>query len=1008
MSVTDFLADLRPRVAGELRTDLYARTLYSTDASLYQVMPHGVLIPRHTDDVQAAVEAAARHRVPLLPRGGGSSLAGQAVNRALVIDTSRHLDGVLELNSEERWVRVQPGVVLDSLNDLLRPHDLQFGPDPASSNRACLGGIVSNNSSGSHSIVYGMTADHVLEMQVILDDGSAARLAASDGAQLAYQAQQANRLGEITRRVAALVGDERNRQTIVAGTPRHWRRCGGYNLPRFVQDGSIDHYLPQDPRFNLAQLVCGAEGTLAAITELKLKLVPRPTHTCLVIVEFPTLLSSLEATPAILETHPSAVELIDDLSLRMARAKPEYDRLQATFLHGDAFCFLVVEYSGESEAELQGRTDSLIAHLGRQGVLTGPITPLLDAARQANVWQLRKVGLGLLMSVRSDWKPIPFIEDTAVPPDHLASYIAQIDAFCRDLGTPMTYYAHASAGCLHIRPLINTRLRPEIDKMKAISEFVAGLLGAYGGALSSEHGDGRARSWLNEAFYGPGLYGLFRQVKGIFDPHNLFNPGNIVDAPPFDRDLRQGPEYATIDLRPRLHFERGMADEIEMCNGAAVCRKLGSGAMCPSFMATRDEEHSTRGRANMLRSAISGRIPLTELTSRRMYEVMELCVGCKVCKAECPSSVDMAKLKTEFLGRYYEQNRRSLRDHLFANIDLLSRLGSGWRAPLVNRLLASGVVRSLLDRGLGISRQRGLPPFARRPLGRGHFQEVPPLPGSTPTSRKYPHFQEVSRPPVLLFVDTYNAYSYPHVAQAACEVLQATGLRVHLAPLTDCGRPALSKGMIERARRQADRVLDVLEPPARMGTPIVFLEPSDWSALVDDYASLLPSDRRLPVVAKHCFTFEQYIVSLFDGGQLSLPFSGEPQRLLLHGHCHQKALGGTKASVRALSLLPGCTVTEIDSTCCGMAGSFGYEAEHYAVSLKMSEHKLAAAVRAAPADTLIVAAGASCRQQIAHVTGRAALHPAEVMRNLLRDESSGRPHSTVEDQSAAAPNCAAS
>jgi FAD/FMN-containing dehydrogenase/Fe-S oxidoreductase len=981
MSVSDFLAELRPRVAGEVRDDLYTRTLYSTDASLYQVMPHGVLIPRHAGDMQAAVELAARHRVPLLPRGGGSSLAGQAVNSALVIDTSRHLDRVVEINVEERFARVQPGVVLDSLNDQLRAHGLQFGPDPASSNRACLGGIVSNNSSGSHSILYGMTADHVLEMQVILDDGSPARLAPLDAAQLAWQALQADRLGEITQRVAALAGDERNRETVRQGTPRHWRRCGGYNLARFVQDGSIDHYLPQDQRFNLAQLVCGAEGTLAAITELTLKLVPRPKRTCLVIVEFPTLLSSLEATPAILETQPSAVELIDDLSLRMARAKPEYDRLQRTFLHGDAFCFLVVEYSGTSEAELQTRCDGLIAHLRGQSVLTGPITPLLDAARQANVWQLRKVGLGLLMSVRSDWKPIPFIEDTAVPPEHLASYIAQVDAFCRALGTQMTYYAHASAGCLHIRPLINTRLRPEIDKMRAIAEFVAGLLGSYGGALSSEHGDGRARSWLNEAFYGPDLYRLFGEVKGIFDPHNLFNPGNIVDAPPFDHDLRQGPEYATIDLRPKLHFARGMADEIEMCNGAAVCRKLGSGAMCPSFMATRDEEHSTRGRANMLRAAISGRIDAAELTSRRMFEVMELCVSCKACKAECPSSVDMAKLKTEFLGRYYEVNRRPLRDHLFAHIDLLSRLGSSWRAPIINRVLGWDLTRAMLDRVLGISNQRTLPPFARHPFAPPSGKTPPP--GGEGSSRKGGVFLE-ARPPVLLLLDTYNAYSYPHIAQAACEVLEATGLAVQVAALTDCGRPALSKGMIERARRQANRVLDHLEPPARMGTPIVFLEPSDWSALVDDYASLLPGDRRLPVVTKHCFTFEQILVHLFDSGQLSLHFSGEPKQLLLHGHCHQKALGGTKASVRALSLLPGCTVTEIDSSCCGMAGSFGYEAEHYAVSLKMSEHKLAEAVRAAPADALIVAAGASCRQQIAHVTGRAALHPAEVVREALR------------------------
>ncbi len=977
-AVADFLAELRPRVAGELRDDLYARTLYSTDASLYQIMPYAVLIPRHADDMQAAVELAARHHMPLLPRAGGSSLAGQAVNAALVLDTSRYLDQVVELNVEERWVRVQPGIVLDSLNDTLRPHGLQFGPDPASSNRACLGGIVSNNATGSHSILYGMAADHVVEMRSYLSDGSPAHLRPLDAAQVAWQAQQSNRLGDITCRIAALVQDEHNRAAIRAGTPRHWRRCGGYNLDRFVHDGGINHYLPQDSRFNLAQLVCGAEGTLAAITELKLKLVPCPKLTTLVIIEFPTLLSSLEATPAILETQPSAVELIDDLSLRMARAKPEYDRLQRTFLHEDAFCFLAVEYYGESETELRAKTDGLIAHLRSQAVLTGPITPLADKARQANVWQLRKVGLGLLMSIRSDWKPIPFIEDTAVPPEHLAVYIPQIEAFCRDLGTEMTYYAHASAGCLHIRPLINTKLRPEIDKMEAIAQFVAGLLGAYGGALSSEHGDGRVRSWLNEAFYGPELYGVFRQVKRVFDPANLFNPGNIVDSPALDQHLRYGPDYTTLPLRPNLHFAKGLADEAEMCNGAGVCRKLTSGAMCPSFMATRDEEHSTRGRANMLRAALSGRIPARELTSPRMYQVMELCVSCKTCKAECPSSVDMAKLKTEFLGQYYTQHARPLRDYLFANIDLLSRLSSGWRAPLANRLLSLPLTKQLLDRGLGVSKERTLPRFARQPFGI-----------SSPRSRDATaraNSAHLARPTMLLFADTYNTYSYPHVAQAACRLFEAAGLRVQVAPLSDCGRPALSKGMIERARRQAVHVLDVLEPQARMGVPIVFLEPSDWSAVVDDYTSLLPNDRRLAAVVSHCFTFEQFLVALFDHGQLALPFTGESKNVLLHGHCHQKALGGTKASIRALSLPPGYKVTEIDSTCCGMAGAFGYEREHYAVSLKMSEHKLADAVRAAAEDTLIVAAGVSCRQQIGHVTGRTALHPAEALLQALRTQ----------------------
>ena len=887
--LTDFFAELRPHVAGALRTDDYSRTLYSTDASLYQVMPYGVLIPQNAEDMQAAIELAAKHKVPVLPRAGGSSLAGQAVNAALVIDTSRHLDQMLELNVEERWVRVQPGIVLDTLNNVLRPHGLQFGPDPASSNRACLGGIASNNATGSHSILYGMSVDHVLEMKVLLSDGSSTALQPLDDAQLAWQTQQSGRAGEIYRKMSALVDDEASRQVIRAGTPRHWRRCGGYNLARFIHDGTIDHYLPQDARFNLTNLVCGAEGTLAAITELKLKLVPRPTMTALVIVEFPTLLASLEATPAILETQPSAVELIDDLSLEMARTKPEYDRLLRSFVQGDPFCFLAVEYYGESEAELQAKTDHLIAQLRDRHIRTGPMTPLLDARRQANVWNLRKVGLGLLMSVRSDYKPVPFIEDTAVPPEHLAAYIPQIEAFCRDLGTRMTYYAHASAGCLHIRPLINTKMGSEIDKMKAISQFVAGLLGNYGGALSSEHGDGRVRSWLNESFYGPDLYNLFKQVKGAFDPDNLFNPGNIVDAPPLDQDLRYGPDYGTISLTPKLHFAEGMPHEVEMCNGAGVCRKLTTGAMCPSFMATREEEHSTRGRANMLRAALSGLLPATELTSPRMYQVMELCVSCKACKSECPSSVDMAKLKTEFLAHYYTQHGRPVRDQFFVHIDTLSRLGSGWRAPLANWALGLGITKTILDRWLGISRERTLPTFARSPFAAWFAAETrrrnkqrtgEPAPAQTAPQHAARHTKVASRERVVLFSDTYNTFSYPHVSQAAAEVLWAAGFEIVLSSVTDCGRPALSKGMVDLARAKAQKVLAALEPFAGTGTPIIFLEPSDWSAVTDDYAALLPDDRRVPLIAKYSFTFEQFIAGLAGRGALQLTFKNEAKQVL--------------------------------------------------------------------------------------------------------------------------------
>ncbi len=965
----DFLADLRQRVAGEVRTDEYSRVLYSTDASIYQVLPHGVLLPRTMDDVHAAVELAATYQIPLLPRAGGSSLAGQAVNEALVIDFSRHLDQVLDVNAEERWVRVQPGLVLDELNLYLKPMGLHFGPDPASSNRAAMGGIVSNNSTGSHSIRYGMTADHVLSMHVLLSDGSRAHFGPLDPAGVAQHAARSGLEGEIYRHVAALTQDDAHRATIRQGTPRHWRRCGGYNLDRFVE-GGVSFNVPQDPRFNLARLVCGAEGTLAVITDVTLGLVPLPARTALAVVHFGSLFAALQAVPVILETDPSAVELLDHLGLTLCRNVPQYARLLRTFIEGDPNCVLITEFYGESEAELTAKIERLAAHLRAEKAGATAVVPALEPQRQADVWTVRKVGLGLLMSIKGDHKPIPFIEDAAVPVEHLAEYVTRIEQFCNGLGTDVAYYAHASAGCVHIRPLVNTKQAEEVAKMPEITAFSVELLHGYGGALSSEHGDGRARSWMNERFFGPDLYRLYRSVKHAFDPGHLLNPGSVVDAPPMTENLRYGAAYRVVPLAPRLDFseEQGFDRAVEMCNGAGICRKRTDGAMCPSFMVTREEEHSTRGRANALRAALSGRLPAAELTSRRMYEVMDLCVECKACKAECPSSVDMAKIKFEFLAQYHAAHGTPLRARLFGHVARLSRLGSGPPAPLANASLRNTAVRALLETFLGISRKRALPPFARRPFTRWFkTRAAPPATGR----------------PVVLFHDTFTTYHYPHVAVAATEVLEAAGFDVVLPGHRCCGRPLISKGLVEAARAAARDTVARLAPFAETRIPVVGLEPSCLLTLRDEYRYLLPGDARAATLAAHAVTFEEFVAGLADAGRLALRFTDAPRRVLLHGHCHQKALVGTAPSRRVLALPPGYRVAEVDAGCCGMAGSFGYEAEHYDLSLKMAERRLLPAVRAADAETLIVAAGVSCRQQIRHGAGREALHPAEVLRQAL-------------------------
>jgi FAD/FMN-containing dehydrogenase/Fe-S oxidoreductase len=944
---------------------------YSTDASIYQVMPYGVLIPQSTDDVQAAVELASRSGIPILARAAGSSLAGQAVNEALVIDFTRHLDQVIEVNREENWVRVQPGVVLDELNLKLREHGLQFGPDPASSNRAALGGIVSNNSTGSHSILYGMTADHVLEMEVILSDGSLAHFGPVEPNQLDEKILKGGLEGDLHRQISTMVANPDNLEIIQDGTPRHWRRCGGYNLDRMVTSESITFIRPTDRRFNLANLITGAEGSLAIITELKLNLVAVPEYTALAIVHFDDLFSALTAVPSILEVGPSAVELLDNLGLTLCQNVPEYARLLSRFIDGEPNCVLITEFYGENEQELKVKVKELEKQLKKHKVGAVAVNPAFSSELQNDIWTVRKAGLGLMMSIKGDHKPVPFIEDAAVPVEHLAKYVSELERFCNDLGTTVAYYAHASAGCLHIRPLIDTKRAKEIAKMPHIATFALDLLKGYEGALSSEHGDGRARSWLNERFFGPDLYELYRQVKQIFDPYNILNPGTIVNSSSMTERLRYGENYLSIPLDTELNFDNELDLEraVEMCNGAGVCRKKTTGTMCPSFMVTREEEHSTRGRANALRAAMSGLMPMFELTSLRMFEVMDLCVECKACKAECPSSVDMTKIKFAFLDSYWKSHEPSRRTRLFGDIARLSRFGSGWKAPFVNWITNTRVARRVAKGSLGITDQRGLPPLARRPFRQWFDQRR--LSASSAKATK--------KSKVVLFNDTFNTYYYPQVAIAATMVLEEAGYEIALPGHACCGRPMISKGFLEKSREAARDTVDRLAPFAEQGIPIVGLEPSCLLTLRDEYRYLLPNDDRVSKIANLAYTFEEFISSLADNNELPIEFGGQPRDLLLHGHCHQKALSGTEPSKEILSLPPGCSVNEVDSGCCGMAGSFGYEAEHYDLSMAMAERRLLPAIREASRETVIVTAGASCRQQILHGTGRKAMHPAEVL-----------------------------
>ncbi len=954
----EFAARLRPRLRGSLCMDPMTRALYATDASIYRMEPVGVLLPAHADDVQAALELAQEFGIPVLPRGGGSSLAGQAVNEALVIDFTPRLHRILEINAEERWVRVEPGCPLEQLNKALQPYGLMVGPDPASGGRATLGGMLANNSTGAHSILYGNMIRHVHAVEALLADGTPVHFEPLSADAWAERTRRDGPEGRLYRELDALLREKGD--VIARDTPRHWRRNSGYRL----------EYLLDPAERNLAQLLCGSEGTLAVVTELTVKLVPRPKRTALGVVHFHTRDEALRAVTTILETEPSAVELFDGVAIEATRHAPGYAPLLATFIQGDPGAVLITEYFGESEAELVHRLDVLEATLRRAGQGYA-VVRALQPEHIRNVWNVRSEGVGLVMGVKGDHKPIPIIEDAAVPVEHLADYVADLERLLQETNTRAVFYAHASAGCLHIRPFINTKDAREVEKMRDIAVGSMELVKKYGGVLASEHGDGIARGALNEAFLGPELCDVYRRLKQIFDPDGLLNPGRVIDTPPLTENLRMGPTYHTIELIEELDWseEGGFARAVEQCNGNGACRKLESGVMCPSYMVTRDERHTTRGRANALRSVMSGALPVEELTGEALYEVMDLCVQCKGCKTECPSNVDMARIKAEWLAKYWEANGVPLRVRLFAHQPRLARwIGGGWKARLANFGLRNPLVRQLMDWTLGISARRQLPTFAVEPFTHWFRRQQRTSDGPT----------------VVLFADTFNNYHHPEVARAATEFFWRLGLQVVVPDeRACCGRPLISKGLLSEAQRQVLDAVERLHPYVEQGWPIVGLEPSCILTFRDELLALLPGDPRARALARSVFTFEEYVARLADEGRLDgVRWTETPRRVLLHGHCHQKALVGTQAAARVLSL-PGYTVEVLDTSCCGMAGAFGYEKEHVDISLKMAERRLAPAVRAADDGTLIAAPGTSCRAQIQDTTGRRALHPAEILLEAL-------------------------
>lgn len=990
---TDLAHDLTQAVKGEVRFDPYSRVLYSTDASAYQIEPLGVVIPKDRADVQAVLEIAAKHKVPVLARGGGSSLAGQAVGAAVVIDFSKYMRHILEINVEEHWVRAEPGVVCDALNAALKPHGLMYGPDPASSNRATVGGMLANNSTGAHSVLFGMTADHVLAVNALLADASPAHFSALDRAALAAKLETPGQEGDLYRGLTALVA--RHADTIRDRFPKVWRRASGYSLNYLVPNQppptsdlqpptSIYGFTASQPAgwytsepyplargFNLAKLMVSSEGTLAVVTEAKLNVVPRPKLTALCVAHFDSVAHAADATPVILECKPSAIELIDAVMINLTRTIPAYAR-QLTFIRGNPGAILVVEFFGDTETELIAQIENLENHLRGQG-LSSDFVRALTPREQDNVWGVRKVALGILQSMKGEAKPLAFMEDVAVPVDRLGEYVRATERLFQEFGVGSAYYAHASAGCLHIRPVVNLKKVEGVQMMRAIGAAIIEVVIAMGGAMSGEHGDGYSRSVWNGKLFGPELYGAFREVKRLFDPENRLNPGKIVDAPDMTENLRyahyHSSAYQLPEIKTQLNFPDagGFIGAIEQCNGAGVCRKA-DGTMCPSYMATRDEEHSTRGRANALRAALAGRLPPGALTSARMRAVLDLCLECKACKAECPSGVDMAKIKYEFLAQYQSEHGVPLRSRFFAHINTLSRLAAPF-APLLNPALKLAPVRWLNEKILGIAPERVLPPFALQTFRDWHkLNYQSPIPNNLA--------------PLILFVDTFTNYNHPEIGIAAVKVLEAAGYGVLLAEHGCCGRPMISKGLLTEAKAAAAHNVAVLDRFAEQGLPIIGLEPSCLLTLRDEYLDLLPADPRVRRVAEKALLIEEFLSGLAERGELKIKWKPEARQVLVHGHCYQKALTGTDPLLKMLRL-PGWDVTEINSGCCGMAGSFGYEAEHYALSQTIGGERLFPAVTGASAGTLVAASGMSCRHQIESGTGRVPHHPIQLLADAI-------------------------
>ncbi len=984
----DIIEKLHRAISGELKTDPITRVLYSTDASIHKIEPLGVVFPRTVDEIASIVEICAQNGIPIIPRGSGSGLAGQAIGKGLIIDCSRYTNQLLDIDPQEKIALVEPGIVLDDFNREVKRYGLQFGPDPASSERATIGGCIGNNAAGAHSILYGMTADHLLSAEVVLADGTVTTfqpvsLEFANRYSTGEDKTSASDLEKQIYHVALQIRSEYVEE-IKRNWPHTWRRASGYNLnylipwsPNFPPQWDQSQ-LPYPPvgenMINLSPLLAGSEGTLAVIRTATVRLVPLKKHTVLCVINFASITEACHWVTSILELSPSAVELVPQSLIRLARSVPAYANL-LNFVVGDPAAMLVVEFSGDEEKLLENKIARLIA-------LHAWVAPPYVAdspLQQKQVWDVRKVGLGILMGRLGDAKPISFIEDMSVPVEKLGEFIRELEVIFQEYGTEADFYGHASAGCLHIRPLINVKTTQGRQEMRAIAQAAVDVVIRLGGAVSAEHGDGITRGEWIERAYGPQIISAFKELKQAADPNGVLNPGKIVNPPRMDSSLRYDDDYHSVAWTPVLAFASDQADParlaeaIEQCNGAGVCRKS-SGVMCPSFQATKNEMFSTRGRANLLRALISSGFDSQGFASHAVKESLELCLACKGCKAECPSSVDMAKLKYEFYQHYYTMpgHHHPLRDYVFGYIADIARIGQPV-APLVNYLVTAPWLGGMRAALLGLSKQRTLPKLSRVPL---HS-----------TARNF--LADVENADCLLLVDAFTEYYYPETGLEALNVLSRCGLKVKLLSTLGAGRTLISKGFLRQAKKHAEQLVEEIQYIDPVGSlPVIGLEPSEIYTLKDEYLDLFPGSAYVKDLSERAWMIDEF---LLRPGQDGLPWISKCKLVgdvidtrtivLVHGHCYQKAQppanDGYPTGVQATTDLlkkVGYAVQLIDDGCCGMAGAFGYEREHYEVSMQVGELALLPAISRSDIQH-IAAAGISCQAQILDGSGRQAVHP---------------------------------